>query len=80
MRSILRATGRQAERQEVAGACRRAANTRLASFGARWETTGSGGGLGQLLGCTVLGLWAVGKRQVRSGELSLSFLFSVSVF
>ena len=41
--------------------------------------TGSGGGLGQLLGCTVQGPWAVGKRQVAL-SLSLSanlFLFSI---
>ena len=41
------------------------------------KTTGGGwpAGLGQLLGCTVLGLWALGKRQVLT--LSLFSYFSI---
>ena len=44
------------------------------------KTTG-GGGLGQLLGCTVLGLWALGKRQVLTISLSFPvFYFSAALW
>ena len=47
------------------------------------KTTGGGwpAGLGQLLGCTVLGLWALGKRQVLTISLSFPvFYFSAALW
>ena len=68
VRGILRATGRQAERQEVAWACARALRPRACVLLSEEEDDrGSGDGLGRAAGPGGL----PGERQVRSSALSL---------
>ena len=73
MRGILRATGRQAERQEVAWACARALRPRACAY---WREEEGDRGVGEVVGWAAAGLHSVGLR-VSLGKFSLSFNFSV---
>ena len=73
MRGILRATGRQAERQEVAWACARALRPRACAYW-REEEGDRGGGSGDGLGRAAGPGGLPGERQVVLLSLSISVL------